>query len=292
MLSNWIKATTTTTGTGTLTLSAVSGRPLPSAIHAVGEYVEYAIDTSDGKFEAGIGKIGTSDTLERSRISSTYDGSTYNNISATALSLASGTHTVLITPIAESLFSAFPTIPANSGVLHSTHINSNTSQNTALNDYSRATCWPFLIESSVIITGFAVNCTTSGGSGSIVHAGLYAPLISSGNPGRRICTTTTAFDTSSTGSKTSTLSANIRLIPGWYWVALVCSGGTAVPAFSGNSGHRRTPFGGTNGQDSSLLSVRYNTGSDTTLPDPFYTSTLAWTNSTNGSIPAIGLICS
>lgn len=289
MLANWIKATTTTTGTGTITLSAVTNRPLPSAAKVVGEHVEYTIVTSDGKYEAGIGKIAAADTLERSRVTTTYDGTTYNSISASALNLASGTHTVYITEIAEGIFSALPAAPINSGVLHSTHITTNSAANTGPADTSRATCWPFKLESSVLITGFAINCTTSGGAGSITHAGLYAALLT-GAPGRRIATTTTAFDTATTGAKTSSLAANIRLCPGWYYVALVASGGTVVPAFSGNAGHSRTPFGGLNAADGAFAYVRYNTGADTTLPDPFYTTTLAYGNGTNVPTPAIGLI--
>ena len=102
MLANWIKEETTTTGTGTLTLSAVSGFARFSQALTVGDYVSYSITTSDSKYEAGIGKVAASNTLERSLVTATWDGSTYTGAGASALSLASGTHTVICAPLAGS----------------------------------------------------------------------------------------------------------------------------------------------------------------------------------------------
>ena len=106
MLPNWTKSATTTTGTGTLSLTAMTNFPLPSKSKVVGEYVGYSIVTSDNKYESGIGKIAASDTLERTKALSTYDGSTYDSASGTKLSLASGTHTVYLTTLAETGFEA------------------------------------------------------------------------------------------------------------------------------------------------------------------------------------------
>lgn len=289
MLSNWTKATTTTTGTGTLTLAAVTDRPLPSKSAVTGEYVQYSIVTSDSKYESGIGKIAASDTLERSKIFSTYNGTTYNSTTATALTLASGTHTVYITQLAEVAFEAlrFPLSGPTNPVVTQTNI-STSAANVAPAARERAIAYPFRLECSGIVTAMAVNCGVNGGTGSTTLLAMYEAN-NNGRPGRRLCKTSATLDTSSTGWKSQSVDANVRLTPGWYWAALVSQGGTGVPSFTG-SACLKTAFGGS----SVNLNLEYinENATATDLADPFPSTTLVYTYNNAPNNPAIGLVMS
>lgn len=92
MLANGAKETTTTTGTGTVTLSAVTGYPRFSQVLSVGQYVDYAIQDGNN-WEWGVGKIGASNTLDRTLITAKFESGTYSKTPATGLSL-SGSATV------------------------------------------------------------------------------------------------------------------------------------------------------------------------------------------------------
>src|SRR5512139_2672154 len=91
-----VKDTTTTTGTGALALSgsAPSSFRTFSAVCAVGDTCDYAIeDPTNGAWETGVGTYSASNTLTRT----TVRGSSNANA---AVSLAAGTKVVMLTPIA------------------------------------------------------------------------------------------------------------------------------------------------------------------------------------------------
>jgi len=287
MLSNWTKATTTTTGTGTITLSSVSGRPLPSTIHVTGEFVQYAIDTSDGKFEAGIGKIAASNTLERTRVCSTYDGSTYNGTSATALTLASGTHTVLITPLAENLFEAmtFPFVgPSSVNYCSTTASNVNAGDTTNALIANRPCAFPFRLEIAGVLTALSCYVNTAGASSTLL-LGLYS-VGSNGRPEKRLAKTSSTIDTSTTGFKSQAVDTNIRITPGWYWVVALQTAGT-TPKLRG-SDSCTTALGMTS---YSVSLGMYSNTSTSTLDDPYPTTSLVYFDTSSLSKPpAIGMI--
>ena len=288
MLSNWTKATTTTTGTGTLTLAAISNFPLPSKSRTTGEYVQYSIVTSDNKYESGIGKIAASDTLERTKVFSTYDGTTYTQASASALTLASGTHTVYFTPMAESIFEPlrFPLSgPTNACVL-STSLQP-TQSNITLPAAQRNVAYPFRLETSGILTSMGANVGVAGATSAFL-IGLYEPD-SNGRPGRRIAKTSATLDSSTTGWKTQAVDTNVRLTPGWYYAALCVTTGTN-PSFT--HAYCNAHAFGSSGKNQ-LRSVMENTTA-TTMADPFPNTSLFYYDS-GGSVdsaPVIGLILS
>lgn len=288
MLANWTKATTTTTGTGTITLAAATGYPLPSKSRATGEFVQYSIHTSDGKFESGIGKIAASDTLERTRVVSTYDGTTYNQLTASALSLASGTHDVFLTPMAESVFESlrFPLTTLTNQVFFSTAV-ATAHGNVGTAAIQRATAYPFRLETSGLLTSMGIQVSV-GGATSTTLLGLYETL-STGNPGRRLAKTSATIDSSTTGWKTQAVGANVRLTPGWYWAAICVTAGTN-PQFTGST-PLMTAFGCAG--NAPLQNIRSDTTA-TDLADPFPTGSLVYTtgNASSVNIPYIGLILS
>jgi hypothetical protein len=288
MLANWTKATTTTTGTGTITLTAVTGFPLPSKSRATGEFVQYSIKTSDGKFESGIGTIAASETLERTRVVSTYDGTTYNQLTASALSLAAGTHDVFLTPMAEAVFEPlrFPLTTLTNQVFFSTAILT-AHGNVGTAAAQRATAYPFRLETSGLLTSMGIQ-VASGGAGSTTLLGLYETL-NTGNPGRLLAKTSATIDTSGTGWKTQAVGANVRLTPGWYWAAICVTAGTN-PQFTGGT-PLMTAFGCA--ANAPLQNIRSDTAA-TDLADPFLTTSMVYTtgNTSGVNIPYIGLILS
>lgn len=287
MLSNWTKATTTTTGTGTLTLAAISNFPLPSKSRTTGEYVQYSIVTSDNKYESGIGKIAASDTLERTKVFSTYDGTTYTQVSASALTLASGTHTVYFTPMAESIFEPlrFPlTGPTNGSVF--SLLGGGAQSNLGTAAVQRATAFPFILACSGVLTAMGINCSVAGAS-STTLLGIYEAG-SDGRPTRRLAKTSATLDTSTTGWKTQAVDANVRLTPGFYWVAICVTAGTN-PSFTFSAGGS-VPMASSRNQ---IISVRSDTVA-TDLADPFLTTSLVWGDAGGNATvwPNIGLIMS
>lgn len=291
MLSNWTKATTTTTGTGTLTLSAVTGFPLPSASLAAGQHVQYSVKTSDGKYEAGIGKVAAANTLERTKVFSTYDGTTYNNTTATALNLAAGTHEVLITPVSDAIvepaqfwLASGPTDPCIvSGHLGTTQVNANTGA------AQRAMAYPFLLTTSGILTSMSIRCAVAGAA-STTLLGLYQAA-SDGRPGKLLAKTSATIDTSTTGYKSQAVDSNIRLTPGWYWAAICVTAGTN-PSFTAVSTYQHHAFGSCtiSGNLLPLASIREDAAA-TDLADPFPVTATSYLSTANQPI-LIGLILS
>jgi hypothetical protein len=291
MLSNWTKGTTTTTGTGTITLVAVSGFPLPSASFPVGALVAYSILTSDGNYETGFGTLGASETLARTYVTATSNGTTYNKITATALTLAAGTHNVYVDRVAELGIAASPftflTGPTNPNYVGAQFTNTSDANVAVGAAAQRATAWPFKNEVGRVLTGFAVQVSTGNAASQTLHAGLYE-IGSDGWPGRRIARTASTIDTSTTGYKTQSVTTNVFLAPGWYWVALCLTSNTTVPSVSG-ANTSGASFCGMAG-NVKIVNIRSDTTA-TDLADPFLTTSKVYTNSggtTNA--PYIGLI--
>jgi hypothetical protein len=288
MLSNWTKATTTTTGPGALTLAAVSGFPLPSGWFPVGALVPYSIITSDGKAESGIGTLGATNTLTRTRVNSTFDGTTANNTTATALTLAAGTHNVYIGPMTETLYgsSVFPPSgPTNSNVISLSH--TNTQANVAIAAAAqRATAWPFLLGVGGIVTGLSGYVSVAQ-TGATVLLALYEAG-PGGMPVRQIVKAATTVDASTTGFKSASAAANTYVPPGDYWIAACQTNSGTMPSFTGSIA-AANPFG------ASANAIVYAVRSDATatdLTDPFPTASPAYIFTNNGLTPYLGLLMS
>lgn len=220
MHGNWAKEETTTTGTGTLTLSAVTGWPRFADVFPVGEEVSYAILNSDGSpIEAGIGTVAASNTLERTQIDATYVSGAYDNTNASAVSLASGTKTVIATPVARSILGAGTLVNANATLraIGSAHYMSSSSSTVSLGSANRCYYMPFLLEFGVEITGLVVNVTTAVASSNF-RIGLYW-LASNGAPGAKWLETAD-LSGATTGIKGTGSITRIFAPPGWYYAAI------------------------------------------------------------------------
>jgi hypothetical protein len=271
MLSNWTKATTTTTGTGTLTLSAVAGFPLPSNVFGVNSYVQYSLLDVNGSKESGLGTVGASNTLARTRIFSTWDGTTYNDVTPSALNLSAGTHQVFITPLVDGFFepltapTTFAAAGANRYVASAHFYGSYVSTSLVLGTLYGV---PFRLDCAGVLTHMGVWVNTAG-AGSQILVGLYG-VNPDGSPGKLLATTSTPLDSTSTGLKMNAIATQIKLKPGWYWTGALALNGTGPQIQFGYPGN--TPFG--SGGSSNFNPLSYvSIGSQTSLTDPFPTLT-------------------
>jgi hypothetical protein len=272
MLANWTKATTTTNTSGTITLTAVTGYPLPSKSCVTGEYVQYSIHTSDAKFEAGVGKIAASDTLERTKIFSTYDGTTYNSTTATALTLATGTHDVFITPLAEATFEGLRfqlTGPTNACVIPTNYTPSSTTNFVPTLNHTHA--FPMRIETPIVVASLGSWIATTGASSEFL-LGIYEAG-ANGRPERLLCKTSATMSGTTTGLKSQAVNTAVALKPGWYWGALVVTAGTVPQIYGRYVG--ATAMGGANGYHY-FSGMKSAASPGTDLTDPFPTTSLTY----------------
>lgn len=124
---------------------------------------------------------------------------------------------------------------------------------------------PIFIPQAVTLTSISINCTTLGGTGSVVRLGIYKD--NAGRPGALLLDAGTV-STNTTGTKTITISQAVS--PGLYWLA-ACAQGTPSPnptAESMNGG--LALLGGPNPLAGTYLRACWSQyGVTGALPDPF-----------------------
>lgn len=218
MLANGVQETTTTTGTGALTLSAVAGFVRFSDAFADGERCGYSIISDAGApIEGGIGVYTAANTLARTYPLWTYASGTYDATAPAAVSLSSGTKTVLCSPLAE--LSGLPSFAPQSGAafrgLFSAHLRNSAgdSKSCAANT---AFYTPFLLLQSIQLASLACRVET-GGASSNVRLGLWS-WNPDGTLGPKV-TETADVATTTSGIKTGSVTAR-RLCAGWYLTGL------------------------------------------------------------------------
>lgn len=288
MLSNWVKATTTTTGTGTITLSAVSGYPLPADARAEGTLVQYSILASNGDKEAGIGRIAAGNTMERVAATGTWVSGTYNGSPSAVITLPSGTHEVILGLTSAAVFEAalFPLTAAEltNPSICSGHLRSTQTNSTGVVASERLTVFPYLLQTAGVLTAMTINVATAV-AGASCYLGLYE-VGTDGAPGRRIAVTSAAIDTSTTGFKQQAVASNVRLTPGWYWVAMVALTGLATLT---SSIADISAFG--SGGVAAINNIRID-GANATIVDPFPSSNRVVVTLNSPLNPYIGLVLS
>lgn len=240
MLANWARATTTTTGTGNLTLSGVSGFPTPNDVYATNLWFYYSIldDSTGAPLECGIGYLSASTTLVRQKVLATFASSVYDDTSPSAVSLASGTKLVVLSPLQHSLDVNIPWVDTAVGT-NNKAINNGAiavglsgSNGYQFNGADRIECFPWKHTYGGEVNSFKIHVSTSD-SGKIARVGLYE-INTNGTPGDLIVEGSSTFDLSSNGMKTSTFTARV-IPPGWYFIAILSDTGTAQIVGSGSN---------------------------------------------------------
>lgn len=232
MLANGVKVTSSTAGSGALTIAAVAGSVALSQAFVIGQLFAYSIYTGGDSApvfrEAGIGYLSASSTLVRAKVSATFDGTTYNPISPTTTDFGGAAITVICTPHAATTESMAATVDTVS----SSVMRYVTTANRALGTTTQAVASlrlyyiPFLLRVASPIASLAVNVTVAGAAGVTARLGIYV-CTEKGYMGNLLAQTSD-IDMSSTGLKAGTFGAPIMLPPGWYFVAVVCSGAVTL----------------------------------------------------------------
>lgn len=289
MLADWLAAQTTTTGTGDLTLSAVTGRPLPSDAFGTGVFLPYSIKAANGDRECGEGHVGSGGTLTRMRVTWTYVSGSLSTNPSGPITLPSGTHTVTFGPNASTL--PFHPNVADSGKLASqnnwsAHLTAAQANVSAVPARQRQHAVPYLLNRAGRLTAFSVYNVDINAGTSLMLA-LYSWGNASGLalPGIQLAHSASNVDLGTTGWASVSVVSQIDLTPGWYFTALLIPESSgSVSRLSGSVG-LMTPLG-SNGKDAATAMISNTVLTDFT--DPFSVDTMYSGNNT--PVPAVGLI--
>jgi hypothetical protein len=250
MRNNFIGGGSVTGGTGALTLAAAGGLALPATAYVAGQAMDYSIiEYSDAtlgtvvRAETGLGNISAANVLTRSRVFTTWNGTTYAQAAPSALSFGTSHVRVYCSPSAEAGPTSFPGI-ANFSSNYGTHgyvVPANCAHTAEWGGLAltanRQFNVPLKIEAGFAITEIGIHCTTA------VAATTVNIAIASLNPTTEwpgvILAFANGLDTSSTGIKMGSITSRI-FAPGWYWM-LFNSGGT--PGIRGSDHFIPGPMG-------------------------------------------------
>lgn len=227
MRLNYIGGSSVTGGTSNLTLAAANGLALPALAFVADQAIEYSIvEYTDAtletvaKSESGFGTISSGNVLTRSAPRTTWDGTTYTQAAATALSFGTSNVRVYVAPIAEGGPTAFPKrldLSVNYGV-NGYVIGANMPQapdysGAALTANTQFMC-PLKLEAGFPLTQIGVKVWTAATS-AVVHCAIASADPVTGLPGR-ILAAANSLDATTTGVKMGSITSRL-FAPGWYW---------------------------------------------------------------------------
>jgi len=261
--ANYVEETTTsiagTSGNGAVALTAIASTPRFSTVFgSQATTVRYVIeDTVGKKFETGIGSVA-SNVLTRTKVQLTWDGTTYDDTTPSAIAFGStptsGNIRVRISATAEIVAPVIPSVnttiagDSNWRDYPITNIADWTGAGTgeALTaDREYYTC--YRLDSAGLLSGIQFEVTTAQASSNMKTA-LYS-VGSNGLPGAKIvdfnvlATTTTGFDTDTT-TGTWSPAGTPWLTPGWYYIGFINSHAVAIRGQTSiESRVGRTPLG-------------------------------------------------
>lgn len=142
-----------------------------------------------------------------------------------------------------------------------------------------------VIEEVTVITDIAVEVTTAGSAGSVMHFGLFQVTnpLSAYNSGPLIASTTTGIAADSTGVKSLTLAAAVTLQPGVYLATVTTNSTTSLVLRALAQGAMYGMYGNVSVSSAQISSLLGNRASFAALPSNLSSftsvSTVALTNS-------------
>lgn len=253
MLANWVQQTITTSGSGPLTLAAVSGYPTFYDVLGLQRRFAYAIvdDATGVPLESGIGYLSDAVTLVREKVATSFAGNTFDDTSPAAVALAAGKYRVISADTAEAIqgVAKGPNRALNmQRVMFSQHAtHHNASSNGLALAANRLYLMPFWLTAAADVDALAARCGT-GAAGSSVRMGLY-DIGADGHPSK-LLGETGALSSATGGLDIIGTISQVRLQPGWYFVAIMSSGAPTVGRID-NGG--QTPCHMGSGQGNILL---------------------------------------
>ena len=260
--ANYVEETTTsiagTSGDGAITLTAVTNVPRFSTVFGTqATTIRYVIeDTVNKKFETGVGSVA-SNVLTRTLPQVTWDGTTYDDSTPTALqfgsSPTSGNIKVRLSATAESqspnIFGTNTTLAGDSNwrnypISNEMPWGSNGSGSTLT--VNREYYLPYLLTQPGSLNGVQLEVTTA-----VAGANIKSALYSAGTGGlptskivdfNVLSGATTGFKTDTT-TGTWSPSGAVYLPAGWYYFAFITDQAIALRAGATNYRTSRNPLG-------------------------------------------------
>lgn len=250
MRLNYLGGQSATGGTGALTLTAVAGLALPALALVADQTIEYSIvEYTDAtmatvaKAESGFGTISSSNVLTRAAPRTTWDGTTYTQAGATALSFGASNVRVYVSPLAEGGPTAFPKridlsgSYGPNGYVIGANLWTQSDFSTASVLGGRQYMIPLKLEAGFPLTQIGAEVMTAAAS-STIHVALASMDPATGMPGR-ILAAANNLSGATTGIKMGSIASRM-FPPGWYWQLLSASADLAV---RGCEGFLCGPFG-------------------------------------------------
>lgn len=233
MIANGIHETSTTGGTGTLTLTAStdSGDLRISEVFAVGQAVQYLIKSiTTDKWEEGLGKAGTSETLVRTTPKVTYNGTTRDDTSPAALDFLSEEVDVFIAPNSNGSTLNIPIISNTATrALASRHISDNNDNQTKAVATNRCFLVPFLPEELGEVTAIREEATIIG-SATKYRLAVFEEDIATGGIGAELWQSGDLTPAAALTQTTISPSIHITGVP--LYIAVVFDNSVTLRAFN------------------------------------------------------------
>lgn len=275
MRANGVKHETTTTGTGALTLTGVSGWPSYDDVFGTTgiRLVDYTIlDSAGVPIEGGVGAVDLATmVLTRTLPCFTWTGSVYDDTSPAALSLASGTKSVICAALSQTggIFGLLSSIGDNLGLTASLPMAG--AFNYAFVHQRLEMSWfPLRKATQISQVSMRLNGAYSGGTSSL-RVGLYE-INTSGLPQALLADFGSLGSLSAGVLTSSALATPVTLPPSEMYALGVLAqfaGGTGTPAvLSTNATMGGSPFGSSllNGVPSNRTVMMIGSAGQTALP--------------------------
>lgn len=263
--ANYVEETTTsiagTSGDGAITLTAITNTPRFSTVFGTqATTIRYVIeDTVNKKFETGVGSVA-SNVLTRTRPQVTWDGTTYDDSTPSALQFGatptSGNIKVRLSATAES---QSPNMPGQNATLGSdtwrdysltSHMSLVSSGAGAALTAGREYYFYYKLDRSGLLEGIRFE-TTAALAGTLKLA-LYA-IGQTGLPVSKIVdfnagSTASIAVVTDTATGTWSPAGPVNLTSGWYCIGFICDVAATIRAMSSYVGQSKgTPLGRSGG---------------------------------------------
>ena len=300
MLAHGIKQTTAGAAAGAnLTLTAVTGFPTFAARYSTGangDPIPFAvIRNSDGVGVMwGLGHLVDASTFAIDKVVATWDGTTLNENTPSAIDLSSGgpftvqvSDNAALRPIALQGTSALAQTTQRFliGAQWQGSPGAGSSQTAG-----QVQVVPFRLDADIVCSGVSVKVTTGAITGTTknMRAAIYRPD-RNGHVGTLVAEGL-AVSVASAATVKSNFTANVHLTPGWYFIAMLCDGN---PNFIGTNnqgpaGHY-PGWGVSSGDPTGRITVATRTmtyvDSGACFPTNFYTTGLNFGVDWGGTTP-------
>lgn len=257
MLANGVKETTNTTGTGTITLNAVSGFVRFGDAFSVGDLAGYEIVSGNDR-EWGVGTVGASNTLARTRVIATLVSGVYDRTAPTAITL-SGTSIVSCVDHAGTPRFLLP-INKNRYFVPSGFTGRGLAN--SLLTANRQYYVPFMLPRNMEVNELGISVGTAVAASTVSIAIYDDTLVSGNNWPDTILASVSALDSATTGYKSGTVS--LLLEAGHiYWASAIAS--HAISVYSVNATVDALALLGYSSENKSSATLYYEAGAGSTL---------------------------